>query len=68
MIDPNKSYSLHEIVLSGVMGKTHSTVIRKVLEDKVTNNILKTEITGPIDAKRYHIKGKNLLTYISKKP
>ena len=63
-IDQNKVYSLNEIIKLGVLGKSNLTVVRRVLEDKITDNLLDAEITGPKRALRYRIKGKNLINYL----
>lgn len=63
-IDPKKYYGLLEIVALGVMGKSAVTVSRKILEDKLIENILDAEIGGSPDARRYKVKGANLIKYL----
>lgn len=63
-IDPNKTYSLNEILETKRVGLTQVTVLKKVLEDKLTDDILQVEITGTPHARRYKIKGRNLLRYL----
>jgi hypothetical protein len=63
-IDPQKEYALASIVEMRVMGRTYPTVVKRILEDRLGENILKTEIVGSPDAKRYKILGTNLIKYL----
>lgn len=63
-IDPEKTYSLNEILHTEKMGLSQITVVKKVLEDKLTDDILQVEISGTPNARRYKIKGKNLQKYL----
>lgn len=63
-IDPKREYSLNEVLRLGILGKSMVTVVRRVYEDKLGDNILKTEFGGTPGARRYKIKGANLIKYI----
>lgn len=63
-INPKKTYSVNEIVGLGVLGRTAATVSRKVLEDKAGANVLKSEVGGSPHARRYRVKGSNLIKYM----
>lgn len=64
MLDPKKTYSLREITLLGVMGKTASTVTRKIYEDLANDNMLQPIIAGSPGARRYRILGQNIINYL----
>jgi len=64
-ISPSKEYSVREIVTLNVLGRTASTVLQKVLQDLAGPNILNTRIEGARHAKRYRIKGENIIKYLS---
>lgn len=64
-IDPEKEYSLGEIVQLGVLGKSHHSVSRSIWQDAwQEKDILKAVVTGKGKGTRYKIKGRNLLKYI----
>lgn len=63
-IDPGKSYSKYEIMQLGVMGKTTPTVSKKILQDQLGPNLLKTKIQGKGRDSRYQIKGSDLIKYL----
>lgn len=62
-IDPQKTYSLYEIIGLGVLG-TQPTVKKKVQDDRLEKNLLDTKIEGKGRERRYHITGANLIKYI----
>lgn len=67
-IDPEKEYSLIEIVKLGVLGKGNQKVAQVIWKDAwQENDTLKTKITGTGKGARYKIKGKHLLNYLNKK-
>lgn len=65
-IIPKKEYSLQELVKLSVMGKSHATVLRRVLEDRMGANLLKVVVGGSVDARRYKVKGSCLVSYLKK--
>lgn len=64
-INPTKEYSIREIVLLNVLGRTASTVTRKIMEDMAGPNALKTRIEGTPYARRYKILGESLINYLN---
>lgn len=67
-IDPNGWYSLNDIVRGCLFpwAKSFQSVRNIVAEDRRNKDILKADITGTGRATKYHIKGKNILQFISK--
>ena len=63
-IVPTKEYSIREIVILNVLGRTASTVTRKIMEDMASKNILKARIEGSPYARRYRIGGENLIKFL----
>lgn len=64
-IDSKKEYSVNEIAKLQLLGRTQSTTLRKILEDRLTDNLLKVEIGGTPSARRYKVKGANLIKYLN---
>lgn len=66
-IDPNKWYSLTEIVQLGFFpwAKTIKGVRRWVNIDKKGRNKMKATIVGEGNLKRYHIKGKSIIEFLA---
>lgn len=68
MINPQKLYSLKEIAELNLLEVKHPTsVIRIILGDTLTNNYLKPAIMGRGEARRYWIRGENIIKYLANK-
>lgn len=66
-ITSNETYTLLEIVRLSWLGKSATTVARKILEDLHDQNLLQAEVTGTGTARRYKVKGENLIKYLESK-
>ncbi len=66
-IDPNKWYSLTEIVQLGIFPwvKTIKGARKWVNMDKAGRNKLKSTIVGDGNLKRYHMKGRNIIEFLA---
>ena len=67
-IDPNKTYSLAEIVRLKLLPgcKSFTAVKNAVVRDSMGENVLKTQTHGDGRATRFYIKGANLIKFLSK--
>lgn len=66
-IDPEKWYSLTEIVQAGIFPwcRTIKGVRKWVSMDRAGKNKLKATIIGEGNLKRYHIKGKHIIEFVA---
>lgn len=66
-IEKHKLYSLKEVCDMGILGtKDRGTCNRKITDDMLGENILKTQMQGKGNAKRYYILGKHIIKYLKK--
>lgn len=67
-IDVNKWYSLGDLVEMRVFpwaGRNQRVYRRLILEDLESGNLLKAVVTGSDTARRYRVKGVNVIKYIA---
>ena len=63
-IDPQRVYSVYQIIKLGVIGTTRPTVTKRVTDDRLEDNILQTKVEGRGRERRYYILGANLIKYL----
>ena len=70
-VDPKKDYNISEMRMDNlcpwISGKNQSSYISAVLEDAIGVNLLKVKASGTGRSRRYEIKGKNIINYLTKK-
>lgn len=65
-IDPNADYGLQDIQVKGLLpwARDIRTIRKYITADIAKENILKAKTEGSGRLLRYHIKGRNLITFI----
>lgn len=67
-IDPEKMYNLRELLDVGVFSvkriTSHNGLKSLIYEDRQSENLLQTEITGQGRGKDYKIKGSNIIQFL----